>query len=54
VKNTENKTEENSNNSIESYYKQFDSTLKKEKVDSFKTSFDSIHRWKDTKHKKGF
>jgi hypothetical protein len=39
---------------IEEYYKQFDTTLTKEQVDSFKTKYDSINRWRDTKRKRAF
>lgn len=50
-KKPENKTNSDDEKSVE-FYKQFDSTITKSQLDSFKTKIDSLHRWNDSKIKR--
>ena len=50
----EKKTNQDDRKDAEEFYKQFDSTITIEKLDSFKTKWDSINNWRDTKRKRTF
>jgi hypothetical protein len=49
---SEQKTKNEKDSSFEQYYKQFDSTITIQKLDSFKTKWDSLNRWRDSKRKR--
>ncbi len=46
------RTKGEKDSSIEEFYKQFDSTITIEKLDSFKTKWDSLNKWRDSKRKR--